>query len=98
MIRGVGFFMQPIAGRFGPTPNQQIGRTAMSVRDYLGYGVITLAALSIGLACTPARSDEPAADTRAFQVRHELTVIAPKNAKNVWIWFTLPQDVPEQRT
>ncbi len=42
-------------------------------------------------------ADGPAPESKAFRVRHELGVQVPKDAKQVRIWFTLPQECPEQR-
>jgi transglutaminase-like putative cysteine protease len=52
---------------------------------------------SILLAALPTQADEAAIHSSTFRVRHELSVQVPKNAKQVRIWFTLPQEGADQR-
>lgn len=58
--------------------------------------------LPIGIrsATSPQKSSSGKEEitTRAFRVRHELTVNLPKNSNHAQIWFTIPQDGPEQKT
>src|SRR5690242_13006378 len=59
--------------------------------------VVIAVALPGCLVSVPALAEGPA-EAKTFHVRHELTVKVPKNSKHVNVWFTLPQECPEQKT
>jgi hypothetical protein len=52
---------------------------------------------TVALAQPSGSTAARAGKTGVFDARHELKVTVPDGAKSVRIWFTMPQDVPEQK-
>lgn len=70
---------------------------ALAAATLLGAGVLVLGSSARAEEKAPAPAPQPLSET-TYEVRHQLAVKdLPADAKQVRIWFWMPEDTPEQR-